>query len=715
MQDKRPLAAEDLEPILDVLLETEFSFRNTGIIIDSLLTQSRDRQDYILDWVRRAGGAHVEIAAQFAEHVVTALDTMDQRLMEAWISEAMDAYDREGLRSALEIIRRHEEFLQLSHERHHGAVLDDEMGVLLHFVHGLSGRRLNIAQGDAAYTDTETIHLPHVVADMRSAEDNFQLYKAMVAYQWAQTRFGSFRVPLQEIVEQRADAERFLNLFHACDTLRLEACIRRELPGLYRVMHGLKTELGQHELAPAWQTLAAHLGEPGRHAREIPALIDRHGDDLPEFSPFCFQGVLRPKAVADVTAARLIKEKARFRTVLRQWLDEEQAKRRDERESEAQTESVRQAPDINLADEQRDEFDDAPLELLIDGEPVAPPESMQQMLTSIVQDLGHVPEDYLVPAGPGEYDPSLLQDQELNPDDVWQGSYHEIGAFLLPEWDYRRQSYRKNWCAVRERESPPVHDQFVAETLRKHSGLVRHLRNVFEAIRDEDRLLKRQLDGENVDIDALVEALADKHAGREMSERLFTRMHRADRNIAVLFMVDMSGSTQGWINDAERESLVLLCEALETLGDRYAIYGFSGNTRKRCEIYRVKRFDDAYDQEVRARISGMRPQDYTRMGAAIRHLSNVLNETEAKTRLLITLSDGKPDDFDGYRGEFGIEDTRRALIEARRSGIHPYCITIDEEGKDYLPHLYGPAAFTVVSEVRLLPLKVSDIYQRLTT
>ena len=218
-----------------------------------------------------------------------------------------------------------------------------------------------------------------------------------------------------------------------------------------------------------------------------------------------------------------------------------------------------------------------------------------------------------------------------------------------------------------------------------------------------------------MDIDALVEALADKHAGREMSERLFTRMHRSDRNIAVLFMVDMSGSTQGWINDAERESLVLLCEALEALGDRYAIYGFAGNTRKRCELYRVKRFDDVYDAEVRARISGMRPQDYTRMGAAIRHLSNVLNETEAKTRLLITLSDGKPDDFDGYRGEFGIEDTRRALIEARRAGIHPYCITIDEEGKDYLPHLYGPAAFTVVNEVRLLPLKVSDIYQRLTT
>ena len=115
-------------------------------------------------------------------------------------------------------------------------------------------------------------------------------------------------------------------------------------------------------------------------------------------------------------------------------------------------------------------------------------------------------------------------------------------------------------------------------------------------MRDENRLLKRQAAGDEVDIDALVEALADARDGSEMSDRLFMRMHRAERNIAVMFMVDMSGSTNGWINDAERESLVLLCETLETLGDRYAIYGFSGTTRKRCELFRIKRFDEPYDE-----------------------------------------------------------------------------------------------------------------------
>jgi nitric oxide reductase NorD protein len=182
-----------------------------------------------------------------------------------------------------------------------------------------------------------------------------------------------------------------------------------------------------------------------------------------------------------------------------------------------------------------------------------------------------------------------------------------------------------------------------------------------------------------------------------------------------MFLVDMSGSTKGCINDAEREALVLLCEALEVLGDRYAIYGFSGITRKRCELYRVKRFDEPYGDIVRARIAGITPQDYTRMGVTIRHLTHLLGQVEARTKLLITLSDGKPDDYDGYRGEYGIEDTRQALIEAKRLNIHPFCITIDKEARDYLPHMYGPVNYTLVDDVWKLPVRVSEIYRKLTT
>jgi nitric oxide reductase NorD protein len=354
-------------------------------------------------------------------------------------------------------------------------------------------------------------------------------------------------------------------------------------------------------------------------------------------------------------------------------------------------------------------------DLFVDGNPIAPPDNVISTMESIIQDHGEIPPEFLVAAGPGLYKRGL-GGSDKDADSVWAGTYHEEGAFIYDEWDHSRQHHRKGWCVLREHEVRPDDPEFYGRTLRKHGGLIKSIRRTFEVLRGEDRIVKRQSFGEDVDIDALVDAYADVHAGLEMSDRLFTRLHKDERHIAVMFMVDMSGSTKGWINDAEREALILLSEALDTLGDRFAIYGFSGWTRKRCEAYPVKRFDQPYDDATKARICGIGPRDYTRMGAAIRHLTRRLNEQEARTKLLITLSDGKPDDYDHqYRGEYGIEDTRQALFEARQDGVHPFCITIDEQGADYLPHMYGPANFTVIADVAKLPLKVSDIYRKLTS
>ena len=225
---------------------------------------------------------------------------------------------------------------------------------------------------------------------------------------------------------------------------------------------------------------------------------------------------------------------------------------------------------------------------------------------------------------------------------------------------------------------------------------------------------RRQRFGDDIDLDAVVEASIDERCGLELSERLYSHFHKSRRDVAVLFMVDMSGSTRGWVNQLEREALVLLCEALETLNDRYAIYGFSGRTHKRCEIYRIKRFDEAYSARVRGRISGIEPRTYTRMGVTIRHLGRLLQGQDARTRLLVTLSDGKPEDYGGYRGRYGLEDTRHALMEICCDSIHPFCITIDKEAGDYLPHMYGSANYTVVDDVRKLPYKMADVYRRLT-
>ena len=706
MLARTSLTAEEIVHLLDTWLQVEFTFYRVDQLAAELAAGNRDEQDFLLGWIRRIATTNIEIAYQFARRAPRLLARMDRHLMEAWALHAMDTYDRAGLRPALLVIERVENFAQLHHEHTAGVLLEDVGGILLTFVNGLSGRRLKLAQADAVYTDSETLFLPPVIARMPTAEDNFHLAKALVTVLWAQTRYGSFRVDLGLALAAHADRHRALQALATLEALRLEACIARELPGLHREMQHLKHVLGQDRLAPDWARFAQALAASSASV-ELSLKLLKELDSNARLPELCFQGELRPEAVAACMAARLEREKTLLRVKLAQLAKDHQPSRKATTNEPAR---------FGLERPHENPNDPGAGKLILDGEPVAPPDDVRQLLTSIQLDLGGIPPEYLVAAGDGEYDPALYAEKQKDPDEVWKGTYHEEGATLLPEWDFGRQHYRKAWCAMREKDVTPVHDGFVREVLERHGAVVARLKRTFEAMRDENRLLKREPRGDAVDIDALVEAIADTRDGREMSERLFTRTHRAERNIAVAFMIDMSGSTKGWINVAEREALLLLCEALEALGDRYAIYGFSGVTRKRCELFRIKRFDEPYTAEVRARISGIRPQEYTRMGFAIRHLTTLLNAVEARTKLLITLSDGKPDDYhDGYRGQYGIEDTRQALVEAKRSGVHCFCITIDKEARAYLPHMYGAAHYVIIDDVCKLPLKVPDIYRRLTS
>ncbi|MDJ0808005.1 MAG: nitric oxide reductase activation protein [Gammaproteobacteria bacterium] len=701
------LTVEQIRLRLESYLEVEFSFRNVDRPAAALAALEAESQYFVLDWIRRIASTHIEIAYQFCEQSHRALEMMDAQMIEAWVLLALDVYDQSGLHPALNVIQEIERFVQQGRERASGCAFEDEVGVLLPIVQGLSGRRMKLELADSAYTDSEVIYLPPVMAHLPDKRDNFRLYKATMVHLWAQARFGTFHIDLERQFEAHPAPRHALRCFHQLETVRLEACIRREFPGLDREMQNLRSKLSESALPEDWHDLTASLKQPDSTVQDTLALLDRAlFMRLPEW--VCFQGELIPGAVNAVMAKRIEREKAQLRVALKDIADEINAGHEANQ------------PPIEKFDIQQD-FDleipeDFKMELALDGKNVPIPEHVRETMISIIQDLSEIPEEYLVPAGSGEYNLQDYEEKLLDPDEVWSGTYHEKGAFHYQEWDFRRKHYRKDWCVVREVPVKPVYDGFVDQVLVKYQRLIMHLRKSFEAMRNEDHLLKRQVYGDGIDIDAFVEAWADVHTGLEMTDRLFTRMHREDRNIAVMFMVDMSGSTQGWINEAEREALVLLAESLESLGDRYAIYGFTGMSRKRCDVFPVKTFDERYDEEIKARISGIRAGDYTRMGAAIRHLSVRLNEIDARTKLLVTLSDGKPDDYLGdYRSEYGIEDTRQALFEARRNGIHAFCITIDEEGQDYLPHMYGAANYTVINEVEKLPLKVSDIYKKITT
>ena len=702
-----PLSAEELEERLEEHVDAVLSSRRTAAgPARQLAAFDAEHQGFVLHWVGAMAATHAEMGLQFATHAPQALAHMDLEGVEAWAIQAMDAFDRAGLRSGIAALQQVEAYARVRAQRASGLPLEEVAGVLEHFLHGLDGRTLRLEAGTQTYTDTETLYLPALLGRLGAREANFRLYKAIAVHLWAQTWYGTWRLDLQGLADGLANPARVLHRYNALETLRLDACIARDLPGLHRDMRALRRELDGPDPAP-WIAAHAGLQAPGATAHDSWSAALTLGEAGPAPPACCYQGVLIPEAVTKVSSARRHRDRHTLRTglaKLRQGL--EGAGQRDPGEGEPAPFRLPRVPSQHRGEGFR-------YQLELEGRPVDPPPEVRGTMASILQDLGEIPPDYLTAAGPGPYTPHTPPVQ-TDPDQVWKGTYHEHGALFYDEWDHTRRHYRKDWCVLRERDVHPRHDDFVARTLRKHRGLLGTLRRSFEALRSEDRLLKRQPHGEDVDIDALVEAYADTRSGREMSERVFTKRHKLERDIAVMFMVDMSGSTKGWINEAEREALVLLCEVLETLGDRYAIYGFSGMTRKRCELFRIKRFDEPYHEAVRARISGILPQDYTRMGVAIRHLSLLLQGIKARTKLLVTLSDGKPDDYTGYRGQYGIEDTRQALFEARREGIHPFCITIDEQAGGYLPHMYGAVNYVVIDDVRRLPLKVADVYRRLT-
>jgi nitric oxide reductase NorD protein len=254
---------------------------------------------------------------------------------------------------------------------------------------------------------------------------------------------------------------------------------------------------------------------------------------------------------------------------------------------------------------------------------------------------------------------------------------------------------------------------------RERAALLALVRRRFERLRARRQRIGRQPDGPDLDIAAVVEAHADRRAGHTGDERLYQTVRPERRDVAVALLADVSGSTDSWVSgsrrviDVEREALIVVAHALEALGDPFAIYAFSGEGPARVDVRVVKSFHEHAGGAVDRRVAALHPERYTRMGAAFRHASARLIQQPARHRLLLVLSDGKPNDVDRYEGRYGIEDARQAVAEARLQGLHPFCLTVDREAPAYLPRIFGPGAYTVLRRAHTLPQALVDVVRRL--
>lgn len=669
---------------------------------------------HIDHWLQVLQRDHPDLQAHFSGRLDRALTLLEIEGVDAWMTAILDRYDKRGLGAAIEVIANLDAFAEDYRARQSGADLEELEPFLEKYLTGLGGRPLRVTSGRRVFTDTESIYLPAFLNVFDTRADNETLYKLIAVYHWAQNRYGGWRLDALERLLQLPDLPRALSVFATLESLRLEARLVLDFPGLSRQLRHLDN-LDEDNRARylTWSDDNRPLLQAGAGPMDS---IDRISGSLEKPLPArkAYHGEYIPETVLEKLRERVKQEKDKL----------QQSLARLGREQSAPPVTQANAPDNALRTESGvnpgavfnsvNQGPGAVTLLFGEQEPVADDE-VKQLLVSIIQDLGQLPEDYLQVSG--GYSGFADADAESGPGEVGNtaAGYDLRNPVYYPEWDYTRQRYRNEFCALTEVDVVPVDDNFFAATLEKYRFHLNSVRRSFETMTESYEQRKRQTFGDEIDFDALVEACVDRRQGLEMSENLYSCFHRSRRDVAVMFMVDMSGSTRGWVNLVEREALVLLCEALEMLSDPYAIYGFSGRTHKRCEIYRVKKFEEACTTQVRARISGIKPRTYTRMGVAIRHLAKHLQAVKARSRLLITLSDGKPEDYGGYRGRYGMEDTRQAIAEVRADGIHPFCITIDNEAREYLPYMYGSANYTVTDDVRKLPYKVSDIYRRLTS
>lgn len=293
-----------------------------------------------------------------------------------------------------------------------------------------------------------------------------------------------------------------------------------------------------------------------------------------------------------------------------------------------------------------------------------------------------------------------------------------LGAGIpLPEWDYRKGLLLDDHVRLIEMASRNADPTPLPEHLRRTA---KRLHQQFAALQPGRRWLKQRTDGTELDVDAVVRAQTDRHIGRHPSEQLFLSLEKRERDLSCMVLADLSLSTDTWVSsearviDVIRDALLLFGEALRTTGDRFAICGFSSLKRANVRFQRMKNFDDRFDDKVRGRISAIKPGYYTRLGAAVRHASQLLAREASARRILLILSDGKPNDLDLYEGRYGIEDSRVAISEARRQGLVPFCVTIDREGASYLPHLFGPAGYAVIRKPEELPARLPLFYAQLT-
>jgi nitric oxide reductase NorD protein len=591
-----------------------------------------------------------------------------------------------------------------------------------------AGRAAEARAGVMAGTDGVRIYLPPMLDASRGIEDTYQTYLLLAAEQSVRLSRGSATA-----VSGMADKE-LRDRFLMADAVAVDDWIVREAPGLVPSLRAARRE------ALARRTVAWP-----RRPRECAIEVQVRGILTQDPStPFGIVPVCRTveEALAWASANRPVAQPAgAYRGIAAVWYwgrsyapvhlfaaeryGEDAAHERPGRRRVAE---MRRRPRMREATGDEDDSGrgawmirpDEPQESVEDPFGLQRPTDRadEPDADALGDSLAELPEARVVRT-PGPAKEVLRAGEELARAPRDAASPHTACGIAYPEWDYRSGTYRRPGAIVRETTSALGDAAWVNAAMTRHRQLVGRVRTRFERLRPRRLRIGRQSDGPELDIAEYIRAAADSRAGGVVEDRLYVEVRPGRRELTVALLVDVSASTDSWVSghqrivDVEKDALLVVCEALATLGDPHVIFAFSGEGAEHVSIVPLKRFTDRPGDLVRRRVAALDANGYTRVGAAIRHATAALSARPTRRRLLLVLSDGKPNDVDAYDGPYGIEDARQAIAEARLQNVDVFCLTVDREAPRYAPRIFGRTGFTVLRRPDQLPAVLVDVLRRL--
>jgi len=715
----------------------------------------------VIALTREVARVDAESALACLRSSAKALHTVSIEQFESWARAGLIAGDTRARRSyyALET-RSSNEALRAGDS---GVSLESVQGLLRLYVEALTGQPVEIAPLAAVPLETRiadgrTIHLPTAVSEFGDEELDFRLYKVLAAHAAGQVEFGTYERDTEDLRAAFASLAALYDTSKqderdsfAIDPAQLAmseppavaggpaiggpATIDyRQLINLFpipalarRIFGTIENGRIDRHLRRRYRGLARDLNLIREHLRHRrPKIVDLP----PALVPFelLFQVTLLGGALPDAREfyRQVVSE---LETIVAEYLKAEQTTVADTLMATSRVYTLFQSISMEDAEQQVEVPDQLDQEdensqteqMAAKREPDARPQrrDARELFNAWNSE------------NEGEFD-------ELDGSEAWTDGETpeqdlEAGevAFNYDEWDRELVDHRVSWCRVIEKKVKRGSRDFVDDTRERYKGVVSSIRHQFQLMKPENLTrITNELDGEDYDLNAVVDFFIDRRADGQQSERIYTKRLRRRRDVAVSFLLDQSSSTARTIGrhplqpythpgrriiEIEKEGLVLMSEALEAVGDIYSINGFTSEGRRNVKFYVLKDFQEHYSDEVMRRIGGITYQNNTRLGAAIRHATAKLEKQEARTRLLIVLSDGRPYDHDYGDARYAREDTREALRQAKVAGITPFCITIDRESESELRDLYGEIGYTIIDDVLSLPERLPGIYRRLTS